>query len=97
MLTLRSALLATLAGFLTRPCCVIPAALSLAGVSSAGLSSVFMTHRPLFAALSAGCLGVSGWLTLRRGGSRISKWVTVVASLVAFFVSAGFSGVLDVF
>ena len=56
-----------------------------------------MTHRPLFAALSAACLGVSGWLTMRRGGSTISKWVTVVASIVAFAVSAGFSGVLDVF
>ena len=45
----QSALFAAAAGFLTRPCCFIPAALPLAGVGSAGLSAVFMTHRLIFA------------------------------------------------
>jgi len=92
----QSALFAALAGFLTRPCCVIPAALSLAGVGSAGLSSVFVTHRPLFLFSSAASLGISTWLTFRRSGGSLNRWVTVLGSAVAFLISAGFLGALDV-
>jgi hypothetical protein len=96
-MTIRSALFAAVAGLLTRPCCVIPAALSLAGVSSAGLSSIFMTHRAAFLATSVVCGGVSLWLTFMRGGNAVGKWVTVLASVIAFLISAGTIGVLDVF
>ena len=95
--TIRSAFFASVAGLLTRPCCVIPAALSLAGVSSAGLSSIFMTHRPAFVAASVVCGGVSLWVTFTRGGNAVSRWLTVLASVVAFLIAAGTIGVLDVF
>jgi hypothetical protein len=93
----QSALFAAVAGFLTRPCCVIPVALSFAGVGSAGLSSVFMTYRPVFFALSAICVGVSTWLTFRRPGGVLTRWFAVLGGAVAFFISAGYTGVLNVF
>jgi hypothetical protein len=94
---LESAFCAAVAGFLTRPCCVIPAALSLAGVGSASLSTIFMTHRPWFLVASVLSLGVSAWLTLRRAGGLLNRCFTLVGSTVAFLISAGFIGALDVF
>ena len=88
------ALVAAIAGFLTRPCCVIPAALSMAGVSSAGVASVVIAQRPLFLASSAACLGVSAWLTFRREGGWFNRVLAVVASAAAFFLSAGYLGLL---
>lgn len=93
---LQSALFAAVAGFLTRPCCVIPAALSLAGVGSAGLSSIVVTHRPLFLATSALSLLLSTWLTFRRTGGTFNKALAVIGSLIVFFITAGYIGVLDV-
>jgi len=41
----RSGALGAVAGFLSRPCCVGPAALSLAGVGSAGFAHALVTYR----------------------------------------------------
>jgi hypothetical protein len=94
--TLQSALVAAVAGFLSRPCCVIPAALSIAGVSSAGVATVVMSQRPLFLASSVVCLSVSAWLTFRREGGWFNRTLAVAASVAAFLISAGYMGVLDV-
>lgn len=82
-----------LSGFLTRPCCVIPAALSLAGVSSAGLGGFFIKGRPLFLLASAGMLGISMWMNVRREGGWINKSAAIGASLVAFVLTANWIGV----
>ncbi|MGH9383595.1 MAG: hypothetical protein ACRD2N_04845 [Vicinamibacterales bacterium] len=82
-----------LSGFLTRPCCVVPAALSLAGVSSAGLGGFFIKGRPLFLVASAGMLGISMWMNFHREGGWMSKSMAVGASLLAFALSANWIGV----
>ena len=63
----RSTLAAACSGFLARPCCVVPAALSLAGIGSAGLSAVIVAHRSSFLAASAILLLISTWMNLRSG------------------------------
>lgn len=93
----QSALFAALAGFLTRPCCVIPAALSVAGLGSAGLSAVFVMYRPWFLAASGLALFASVWMTFRRSGGVVNRWVAIGSSIAAFFISAGFTGAFDVF
>lgn len=82
-----------LAGILTRPCCVIPAALSLSGVGSAGLVGIFIKGRPLFLVASAGTLGTSMVMNFRREGGWLNKSLAVGASLVAFAMSANWIGV----
>ena len=82
-----------LSGFLTRACCVIPAALSLAGVSSAGLGGFFIKGRPLFLVASAGMLGISMLMNFRRDGGWMNKSLAVGASLFAFALSANWIGV----
>ncbi|MBI3262141.1 MAG: hypothetical protein HYZ58_03205 [Acidobacteria bacterium] len=82
-----------LSGFLTRPCCVIPALLSLSGVGSAGLGGFFIKGRPLFLVASAGMLGTSMLMNLRREGGWVNKSLAVGASLLAFALSANWIGV----
>jgi len=93
----QGALFAAVAGFLTRPCCVVPTALSLAGLGSAGLSALLVTYRPLFLGLSGLALVASTWMTFRRTGGLFNRWVAIVSSVIAFFISAGFTGAFDVF
>ncbi len=95
--TLHSAIFAAIAGFLARPCCVIPAALSLAGVGSVGLSNVVVSHRPLFLVSSAASLAVSMWLTFRRSGGAFNRLVAILGSGIVFLVTAGHVGGFDVF
>lgn len=86
--TVRSALLGGVGGFLTRPCCVVPAVMSLAGVSSAGLSTIVARRRPFLVA-SVLLLGFSIYMNVRRDGWWINRVVAVIASLVAFALGAG--------
>ena len=86
--TVRSALAGGVGGFLTRPCCVVPAVMSLAGVSSAGLSAI-VAHRGPFLVASTLLLGVSIYTNVRRGGWWINNIVAAIASLVAFALGAG--------
>lgn len=81
------------AGFLTRPCCVVPAALSVAGVGSAGLAHATIASRPAFLSISAAALLASLWLTFRREGAWFTKAVAAAATFVAFALSAAFMGV----
>jgi hypothetical protein len=75
------------AGFCTRPCCVIPAAMSLAGVSSAGLAETASTYRPAFLALSTIMLLRALWTTFRREGGLFNKALAAGATLAGFGLS----------
>ncbi len=85
----RIAALGTLSGFLTRPCCVVPAVLSLAGAGTAGLSSALVAHRGTFLSASALLLASSTWVNFRRDGGWFNKSVALGASLVGFALAAG--------
>lgn len=80
--------LGAIAGFLTRPCCVIPAALSVAGVGSAGLAHAVVTYRPAFLSVGGVMLTVSLWMTFRREGGWFTKILVAGATVVAFALSA---------
>jgi hypothetical protein len=89
---IRNGGIAVCAGFLTRPCCVVPAALSLAGVGTAGASSILIAHRTTFMFLSATTMGTSLWMTFTREGGWANKTLALVAAVVAFSLSAGWTG-----
>ena len=81
------------AGFLTRPCCVIPAAMSVTGVGSAGgLAHAAIVYRPAFLSVSAVLLASSVWLTFRREGGWLPKALAAGATLAGFALSAAFMG-----
>ncbi len=82
-----TAVAGAVAGFLTRPCCVVPAALALLGVGSAGLAQVALTYRPLLMTGSVVVVGASLWLTFRREGEWQPKAVTATAAIVSFALS----------
>jgi hypothetical protein len=84
-----SIVIGAVAGFLTRPCCVLSGALSVAGVSSAGLAHAAATHRAAFLSASGILLASSVWLTFRRPGGWFIKTLTAVATVSAFVTSIG--------
>jgi hypothetical protein len=80
------------AGFLTRPCCVIPAALSLLGVGGAGLAQAIVAYRPALLSISAVLLTASIWMTFRREGGWFPKTLAASATILAFAFSASSIG-----
>jgi hypothetical protein len=80
-------------GFLMRPCCVIPAVLSLLGVTGAGLAGVtdiLIDYRPVLLSISLLMLAASLWVTFRTGGGWPAKIVSTTAAILAFvFVGMG--------
>ena len=72
------------AGFVTRPCCVGPAVLSVVGVSSVGLAELFAAHRAAFVGSGAAMLIATMWITFRRDGGCFNKSLAAVATLVGF-------------
>lgn len=89
---MRSGVVAACAGFLTRPCCVLPATLSFAGVGTAGLSSMLVAHRTSLMFLSAMLMGASLWITVTREGGLVNKSLAIAAPIVSFSLSAGWIG-----
>lgn len=87
-LGMRSALVAGLAGFLTRPCCVVPAALALGGTTSAALTQRVAAHRPVFLAASVMLLAGSLWMNVRWQTRPLNLWVAVVAAAASFAFAA---------
>ena len=83
----------SLAGVLTRPCCVLPIAFSTFGLSSAVVSSVVAAHRPMFVLASIALLAGSVAITLSREGGSAAKTITVTMSIVGFVVSRAWTGV----
>ena len=79
--------LGAVAGFLTRPCCVLPAAMSITGVGSAGLAHAAVAYRPVFMSISALMLVAALWITLRREGGFVTKTFAVCATVIGFVIS----------
>lgn len=88
----KGAIAASVSGFLTRPCCIVPAAMSLAGVGSARLSSALATYRFEFLLASGVLLGASLVVNVHRDGGWFNKVLSVLASMMAFAVAAGWLG-----
>ena len=80
--------MAGVGGFFTRPCCVLPAILSVMGVGSAGLSTM-LAYRTPFVAASAVLLGWSVYTTIRGDAWWVNKALTFIASGIAFSLAAG--------
>ena len=89
----RSAALGAVSGFLTRPCCVLPAALSLAGVSSAGVSAALVAHRAPLMGLSAALLVCSIYVNFRGEGGWVNRLLAAGGAVVGFVFAAGWLGV----
>ena len=60
-----AAALAAGAGFLTRPCCVLPALLAFGGTGSAAVAQTLAAQRPALLVVSAGLVGASIWMNVR--------------------------------
>lgn len=83
-----------MAGFLTRPCCVVPAALSIAGLGTAGLGDVFVAQRTLFVSSGALMLSASIWINVRRDSGWFNKMIAAGVTIAGFALSLRFVGVL---
>ena len=72
------------AGFLTRPCCVGPAALSVLGVSSVGVAQAAGRYSGELIALGALVLAVTLAINFRREGGWFNKGLSATATLIGF-------------
>ena len=72
------------AGFLTRPCCVGPAVLSVLGVSSVGLAEMFAAHRAVLIALGGVMLTATFWISMGREGGTFNKSIASAATAIGF-------------
>ena len=81
------------AGFVTRPCCIGPALVSMAGVSSAGLAVKIANYHTLFASLGAVMLTASMWMTFRREGGWFNKVLAASTTIIGFTWATGRMGV----
>ena len=88
-----SSAIGSLAGVLTRPCCVLPIALATLGVGGAAASEFVGAHRQAFLIGSGVMLVIAAFVTFRREGGMVAKCFTVAASLVAFALSRAWIGV----
>ena len=86
---MRDGALGAVAGFLTRPCCVLPSLLSVVGVGSVGVVHALSQHHGLWLATSAATLLASAVIAFRREGGTAAKTVSVAGSVVAFVWAAG--------
>ena len=86
---MRDGALGAVAGFLTRPCCVLPTVLSVAGVSSVGAVNAFAQYRAVWLATSAATLLASGVISFTREGGTAAKIVSIGGSVIAFLWAAG--------
>jgi hypothetical protein len=79
-------LFGAIASFLTRPCCVIPAVMSAAGLGSAGVAQATVAYRPAFLGVSAVMLIGSFWITFRRDGGWFTKILAASATAIGFVI-----------
>lgn len=84
---------ASLSGVLTRPCCVLPVALSTFGLSSALMGQFVSDYRPMLLAASVMMLGAAALITMRREGGTAAKVITISMSIIAFVVARFWTGV----
>ena len=90
---LRSGLLGAAAGFLSRPCCALPAAMSLAGASSAGVAQFLMPFRPWLLGTGALLLLTALWSAFRNDSAVFTKVFSAGAALTGFAWSLRVLGV----
>lgn len=84
---LRSGVLGAGAGFLSRPCCALPAAMSLAGVSSAGVAQAVMPFRPWLLTTGAVMLLAALWSAFRNDSAVFTKVFSAAAAVAGFIWS----------
>lgn len=82
------------AGFCTRPCCAIPAAMSLVGMSGVAVAQTAVAYRPVFLSASGIMMTATLWITLRREGGIFNKALAVTATLAGFVFSLRMLGVV---
>lgn len=82
------------AGFCTRPCCAIPAAMSLFGLSGVAFAQTAVAYRPVFLSVSGVMLAATLWTTLRRQGGALNKAFAITATGAGFVLSLRILGVL---
>jgi mercuric ion transport protein len=69
--------------FSAAACCVIPAALALAGLGAGGLATIVPWHWPL--TIASGLAVALGWaLYLRKGGLRVNGTFWLLSASTAF-------------
>jgi hypothetical protein len=79
---------ATVAGLLTRPCCLLPALLAFGGTGSAAFTEAAVTYRPVFLVASGVMLAASLWLNVRWRAHPVNKVAFALAALAAFAFAA---------
>ena len=84
---LMTTILSAVAGFCTRPCCAIPAAMSLFGLSGVAFAQTAVAYRPAFMSVSGLMLAATLRITLRRDGGSFNKVLAVTAALAGFVLS----------
>ena len=89
---MRDGALGAVAGFLTRPCCVLPSLLSVVGVGSVGAVNASVQYRGLWLATSAATLLASTVIAFRREGGTAAKIVSIGGCVIAFLWAAGSLG-----
>jgi len=82
------------AGFCTRPCCAIPAAMSLFGLSGVAFAQTAVAYQPAFLLVSGLMLAATVGITLRREGGTFNKALAITAALVGFVLSLRILGVM---
>ena len=90
---LMTTIVGAVAGFCTRPCCAIPAAMSLFGLSGVAFAQT-AAYRPAFLSVSGLMLAATLWITLRREGGSFNKVLAVTATLAGFVLSLQILGVM---
>ena len=83
-----------IAGFCTRPCCAIPTAMSLVGVSGVAFAQTAVAYRPVFLSVSGVMLAATLWITLRREGGSFNKALAMAATVAGFVLSLRMLGVM---
>ena len=76
------------AGFLVRPCCVIPAALAVAGASGAGVAAAVAPYRPWFLLIAVALFGASFYWNFIRNRNRAGMAVWALSAVIAALLLA---------
>ncbi len=82
------------AGFCTRPCCAIPAAMSVFGLSGVAFAQTAVAYRPAFLSVSGLMLAATLCVTLRREGGVLNRAFAITATFAGFVLSLRILGVM---
>ena len=82
------------AGFCTRPCCAIPAAMSVFGLSGVAFAQTAVAYRPVLLSVSVLMLAATVGITLGREGGGFNKALSITAAFVGFVLSLRILGAM---